>query len=270
MTGKETGERHDVESIDAVKPRHTIAMVTPSSGPTARDVRVWHAHVDVLRRADGAEERARAWLTPAETARYHRFRRDLDRDMFLLGRVMARAIVGDALAVPPTSWPWREGAHGRPEIDLPDCRMAFNIAHSGGLVACAFSWTHEVGVDIEDRQRASLDIDLVARCCSPSEAADVFARGDGWRDRFLQYWTLKESYLKARGFGISVHLGDLSFSLHDDDVRLDRHGALAGEDTWAFDLISLHADHYLAVAAPVVDGTPPSFRFDPFPPVWLP
>lgn len=245
-------------------------MAAASSGADTRDVRVWHAHVDVLRRAPGAEERARTWLTPAEQARYGRYRRDLDRDMFLLGRVMARAIVGDALGVVPTAWPWREGAHGRPEIDLTDCRMAFNIAHSGGLVACAFTWSGEVGVDIEDRNRASIDHDLVGRCCSTSEAADVNARGEGWRDRFLMYWTLKESYLKARGLGISVHLADLSFSLHSDEVQLERRGALDADDQWAFELITLHADHYLAVAAPVSADVRPRFRFEPFPLAWLP
>ncbi len=101
----------------------------------------------------------------------------------------------------------------------------------------------------------------MARCCSPAEAADVHARGsEGWRDRFLQYWTLKEAYLKARGLGIPVHLADLSFSLHSDDVRLNGRGSMAGADAgWAFDLITLHADHFLAVAARHHSGRPPDF-----------
>lgn len=247
-------------------------MAAGSSGPEGHQVRVWHAHIDVLRRSLDAEARALAWLTPAERLRHGRYRRDADRDMFLLGRVMARAIVGDALAVKPTAWPWRDGPRGRPEIDLALCPIAFNIAHSGGLVACALSWHGEVGVDIEDRQRPGLEPDLVSRCCSAAERADVLSRGpEGWRDRFLQYWTLKEAYLKARGLGITVHLPDLSFSLHDDTVRLETHGSLAGQSAnWAFDLITLHADHFLAVAAPYVAGEPPTFRFDPFPLAWLP
>ena len=246
-------------------------MTAASSGAQVHLVRVWHAHTDVLRRGRDTHDHALGWLTPAERLRFGRYRRDSDRDMFLLGRVMARAIVGDALGLAPTAWPWREGAHGRPEIDIDLCPVAFNIAHSGGLVACALSWHGEVGVDIEDRHRSVLEPALVTRCCSPSECADVYARGDGWRDRFLQYWTLKEAYLKARGLGISVHLPDLSFSLHDDEVRLDLRGSFAEADTaWAFDLITLHAEHFLAVAAPAHAGMRPTFRFDPFPLVWLP
>jgi 4'-phosphopantetheinyl transferase len=242
------------------------------SDPDTSAVRVWHAHIDILRVAADTETRAMAWLTAVERERHARYRRDLDRQMFLLGRVMARAIVGDALGMAPTAWPWREGVRGRPEIDLAGCPMSFNIAHSGGLVACAFSWSGEVGVDIEDRRRPRLDPDMVTRYCSPAEAADILTReGDGWRDRFLQYWTLKEAYLKARGLGIALHLADLNFSLRDEPVRFDPVGSLAGTDNrWAFELISLHADHYLAVAAPVRPGGRPHFQFDPFPPAWLP
>jgi 4'-phosphopantetheinyl transferase len=244
-----------------------------TSTATAPVVRVWHAHTDVLARAPDAHERACGWLTPTERERYERFRKESDRDMFVLGRAMARAIVGGALGVAPTAWPWREGAHGRPEVDIAPCPLTFNIAHSGGLVACALSWHGEVGVDIEDRRRPPIDHDLVARCCSPAEAADVEARGGaGWRDRFLQYWTLKEAYLKARGLGIAVHLADLSFSLRSDDIRLEFRGGLAEANgaEWAFDLITLHADHFLAVAAPVVGRRRPRFQFEPFPIPWLP
>jgi phosphopantetheinyl transferase len=53
-------------------------------------------------------------------------------------------------------------------------------------------------VDVEDRARAALDRNLVARYCSPAERAEIDAHGEaGWQDRFLQYWTLKEAYLKA-------------------------------------------------------------------------
>ena len=45
--------------------------------------------------------------------------------MFALGRLMARTLVGRALGVAPDAWPWREGPHGRPEIDRDGCGAAF-------------------------------------------------------------------------------------------------------------------------------------------------
>src|SRR5687767_10403366 len=179
---------------------HTIAVTASSSCPDRGEVRVWHARPDDIWPSDGSKTRALGWLTPPERARHDRYRHDVDRDMFLLGRAMARALVGAALGVAPTAWPWRDAGRGRPAIDMPSCPLSFNLAHSGGLVVCALARDTEVGVDVEDRARAALDRNLVARYCSPAERVAIDARGeDGWQDQFLQFWTLKEAYLKARG-----------------------------------------------------------------------
>jgi 4'-phosphopantetheinyl transferase len=192
--------------------------------------------------------------------------------MFLLGRAMARSLVGRALGVAPDAWPWREGPRGRPEIDRPTCAVSFNVAHSGGVVVCAVAHEAEVGIDVEDRRRARLDRELVARYCSSAEAADIARAGDDWQDRFLRYWTLKEAYLKARGLGIAVHLSDLSFTLGaNGDARVDFLDSLVGSDpNWAFDLRDLDEAYYVAVAASTPHGMRPVFALDPLPPEWLP
>ena len=190
--------------------------------------------------------------------------------MFLLGRVMARDLVGRALGVAPDAWSWREGPHGRPEIAAPDTLLRFNIAHSSGLVACALAHGRDVGVDVEDLKRRPVEPAVVSRYCSPFEAADVEAQGDAWHDRFLVYWTLKEAYLKARGIGISVHLSDISFSLGPSGVTLAFLDSLAGTDTrWQFALIQPSDQHLLAVAASTTDGVQPQVGTGLFSTDWL-
>jgi 4'-phosphopantetheinyl transferase len=246
-------------------------MATPSSLEQARVVCVWHATVaELLARGTEALAHATAILRPPERERYERFRHDTDRYMFLIGRVMARAVVADALGVSPADWPWREGPRGRPEVDRPDCPISFNLAHSAGLVVCALSRLGPVGIDVEDRARAGLDRALVARCCADDEAADVEAHGEDWRDRFLKYWTLKESYLKATGLGISVHLPDVRFQL-DDGARAAFAGSLAGADAgWTFDLRPIAPSHYVAVAMSAPDDVHPEVRHVTFPAAWWP
>lgn len=246
-------------------------MFTPSSPGDSRVVYVWHATVDQFTaRDDDARARALAILRPAEQERHARYRHDADRQMFLIGRVMARAIVADALGVPPHDWPWREGARGRPEVDQPDCPVSFNLAHSAGLVVCALSRLGPVGVDVEHRFRTPLDHALVTRCCADDEAADVDAQGEHWRDRFLKYWTLKESYLKAVGLGISVHLPDVRFHL-DGGATAAFTGTLAGADRgWTFDLQTMPPAHYVAVATSTPDGSHPRVEHRPFPDTWWP
>ena len=183
--------------------------------------------------------------------------------MFLAGRMMARSIVGAALGCPPASWRWREGPHGRPEIDEPGTDVRFNIAHSAGLVACAIARGRDVGVDVEDRNRPETDRQIVSRYCSPAEAADIDAQGDAWHERFLIYWTLKEAYLKALGLGISVHLSDISFTFDGDVARIGFVGSLVDSDPrWTFSLMRPTARHLVAIASEG-DG-PIAHRIVPF------
>src|ERR1051325_9885478 len=101
------------KSLDG--PRHTIRMPPAESSRQPR-VQVAFARTSEL---DSGSRISRAidWLDPGEQERYNRFRAADDRQMFLLGRVMARSLVGRALGLPPTAWRWREGPRGRPEID---------------------------------------------------------------------------------------------------------------------------------------------------------
>jgi len=186
--------------------------------------------------------------------------------MFLLGRAMARALVGQALGVEPLSWSWHEGQYGRPGLSNPSSPLSFNLAHSAGVVTCALSRDADVGVDIEHRWRPAVDPRLVRRFCSPAEVADIEGRGAGWRDQFLKYWTLKEAYLKARGVGIAVHLSDVSFRLDGPEVRVEFLNSLAGADTnWAFALHESGDSHYIAVASPAPAGMRPAFVVDALP-----
>jgi 4'-phosphopantetheinyl transferase len=225
-------------------------MTTTLAG-TAAPIRIWHASTSHVFADPDRARRALTWLAPHERDRYSRFRVDVDRRMFLLGRVMSRALVGQALGVAPTDWRWQEGPRGRPEIADPATQVRFNLAHSAGLVVCALAADREVGVDVEDLQRPETDPAIVARYCTPREAAAVAAPSEGWRNRFLEYWTLKEAYLKARGLGLVLPLAEVGFVHTPHGIRPEFLGSLAGtDDRWAFHLERITDRHLLAVAAP--------------------
>jgi 4'-phosphopantetheinyl transferase len=234
-------------------------MAARASHPEPAVVRVHRLAGDALVRDPALAARAFDLLTPADRARHDRFRRDADRRMFLVGRLLARVLVGRALDCDPAAWTWREGPHGRPEIGAPATALRFNLAHSDGLVACALAWGRDVGVDLESRRRRPPDPAIVDRYCAPAEAADIRARGAAWCDRFLAYWTLKEAYLKARGLGIGVPLADVCFTLAgESSAKIAFLGSLAGTDLrWTFTLAHPTDHHILAVAASAADDVRP-------------
>ena len=104
--------------------------------------------------------------------------------------------------------------HGRPEIldrpaGVPDLR--FNLSHTDGLIACAVTIGREVGVDVEHVGRR-LTHDIAGRFFAPREVADLKSLPVAEQPRvFFDYWTLKEAYIKARGFGLALPLGDFAF-----------------------------------------------------------
>ena len=155
---------------------------TPLAGG---EVRVSYAPISDL--ADPVVlERALTWLGADERARYERFSGDNDRRMFLLGRVMARALIGEALGVAATAWRWRDGPRGRPEIASQPTALQFNLAHSAGLVVCALAVGRDVGVDVEDLARRPVEPAVVRRYCSPEEIRDIEGQHDRWHDRFFR------------------------------------------------------------------------------------
>ena len=94
---------------------------------------------------------------------------------------------------------------------MPDLR--FNLSHTDGLIACAVTIGREVGVDVEHIQRR-LTHDVAGRFFAPREVDDLKALPEDEQQRvFFDYWTLKEAYIKARGFGLALPLGDFAFTL---------------------------------------------------------
>jgi len=112
--------------------------------------------------------------------------------------------------VAPGGWHFRTGHHGRPEIAAPASRLRFSLSHTRGLAACAVMLDRDIGFDVEDASSGER-IEVAERFFSPREVRELHATPIvGRAERFLEYWTLKEAYLKARGLGLSVPLDQFS------------------------------------------------------------
>ena len=177
-------------------------------------------HVDLVL-TDNAEALAKRdqylpLLSPDEHERMARLVFERDRQRFLLTRALVRTMLSRYAAVTPAGWQFIANVHGRPEIldrpaGVPDLR--FNISHTDGLIACAVTIGREVGVDVEHVGRR-LTQDVAARFFAPAEVAHLQSLPEDDQERlFFDYWTLKEAYIKARGFGLALPLGDFAFHL---------------------------------------------------------
>jgi 4'-phosphopantetheinyl transferase len=160
-------------------------------------------------------DRYRRLLNADELTREARFHFDADKERFVIGRTLARLQLSRFLGGDPRSWQFVTNEHGRPELLGPKGPrpVGFNVSHTHGVIACAVTSTHDVGVDVEWVDRL-LTHDIADRFFAAREVADLRALPAADQKRvFFDYWTLKEAYIKARGMGLALPLADFAFKL---------------------------------------------------------
>ena len=177
-------------------------------------------HVDLVHSdspdAWAQHEGYRALLSAEEHDRMARLVFERDRRRFLLTRALVRTMLSRYASVRPRDWRFIANVHGRPEIvdrpqGVPDLR--FNVSHTDGLIACAVTIGREIGVDVEHIGR-QLTHDVAGRFFAPTEVSALRELPeDEQQNAFFDYWTLKEAYIKARGFGLALPLADFAFRL---------------------------------------------------------
>jgi 4'-phosphopantetheinyl transferase len=221
-------------------------------GLDEREVHVWYAATEVS--PDPATlSRFRDWLSPEETARYQRFMFDRDRQQFLMTHALGRSVLSRYVAVPPEEWQFSAGKLGRPEIASPafERPLRFNLSRTCGLVVCAVAWDRELGVDVENLERPNLGLDLISRYFAPAEIEELGRLSiEEQRRRFFDYWTLKEAYLKARGWGLSAPLDKFWFYLESGRAPWVAFDESLADDpgSWQFNQYAPTTRHLIALA----------------------
>jgi 4'-phosphopantetheinyl transferase len=213
---------------------------------------LWYVLPDELRDPALLAEYAEL-LTPEEAEQHMRFRFPEGRHEYLVTRALVRGVLSQYAPVLPKDWTFVRNAHGRPEIAGPGGvpRIRFNLSNTRGLIVCLVALDRDVGVDVEDTTRRGETVAVADRFFSPMEAAELRSLPE-WRqrDRFFDYWTLKEAYIKARGMGLAIPLDHFSFYLQEPgSISISFAPELLDDpETWHFTLRSLTATHRLATA----------------------
>lgn len=230
--------------------------------PPRHHIDIWLCYEDEV-----GEDLLRAYvplLTEAERAKAGRFYFPADRNRHVISRALLRTVLPGYLGIPHQALSFRCDRFGRPSLDNPQalaCGLDFNLSHTAGLIALAATCHTAVGVDVENSSRRQPAMELAARFFSPDEVASLrtFA-GDALNLEFYRHWTLKESYLKAYGVGLSLPLDQFGFRLAAQ--RAEFYLAPAAEhraDEWYFAQWRASPDHLLALCARHEHENPPTF-----------
>ncbi len=218
-----------------------------------KPLNLWLAYPDDLL-DEGVADACRALLSDEELARAARFKFDRNRRESIATRALARTALSHFHPLPPEAWRYVLNAHGKPSVDAGLAGgggVTFNMSNAPGLVVCLVADGADVGVDVEPLSRAEQIMKVAPEVFSATERAQLeLLNGAEKLDRAVSLWTLKESYIKARGMGLAIPLDKFSFVFGGPEgVRLDLDESLNDRaERWQFCLLD-HAGHRIAVMA---------------------
>lgn len=224
------------------------------------EAHVWFCYPDEITdvvKLDGY----RSMLSVEENQRQQRFYSTQDQHSYLVSHALVRKVLSMYCDVRPEQWSFTFNQHGKPEISAEilaalDCPpIKFNLSHTAGLSACVVSHHDECGVDVENIQRKNKLLSIAGRMFAEPEMATMRnISDDEMRNKFFDYWTLREAYVKALGSGLSGSSKQFYFNIKqcngaervaeicfaDKDIRAN--------NVWQFSLLKPSTEHVIALA----------------------
>ena len=188
-------------------------------------------------------------LSPCERERCRRFVVAHDRRDFTAAHALLRRVLSLHGGKSPPEWKFETNCHGKPRIASAEApALLFNLSHTRGLVACAVAIGAELGIDVEAIHDTAVPREIASHFFSQTEIRQLDACPPAdYAHRFIEFWTLKEAFIKAIGTGLSHPLDSFSFSLNGNgDIEFTAPDTRASE--WQFALITPDPGYRLAVA----------------------
>ena len=185
------------------------------SGLDPGTVNLYFCHVDDIGDT-GLAYRYQTLLSDDEKHRWKQFHFPGDQLLYLVARALVRTTLSSFTEYSPRELTFINGPNGKPELfeDSLQSDIRFNLSHTRGLVMLAVTRSFDLGVDVECIDRISRPMEIAGRFFSKSELEGLHTREEERQiRRFFELWTLKESYIKARGLGLSLPLDQFSFHL---------------------------------------------------------
>ena len=107
-----------------------------------------------------------------------------------------------------------------------------------------------VGIDVENTKANIECLDIAGTYFSPIEYDELKQLPESiMKQRFFEYWTLKEAYIKARGLGLNMPLNEVNFSFPDNVLMpiQPASDSMQDEKNWQLRLLDPSADHKAAL-----------------------
>lgn len=186
------------------------------------------------------------FLSKEKKERLSRFNRKEDFLRSLVSDLLTRIMLVEKFNLSNMDIRISSNSYGKPYLDGHS--VEFNVSHSGEWVAAVVS-RFPVGIDVEEIQ--PINVDIARSFFAEKEYAEIVAKAEDEKlTYFFDLWTLKESYIKACGQGLSVPLNLFSFSLENEKIIFENNHS---QEHYYFRQYQMHNQYKLAVCSSYPD-----------------
>jgi 4'-phosphopantetheinyl transferase len=235
----------DRTSVDPMEMNSTLPL-------SLSEIHLWLTFYDEINE-EALLSAYRGLLDEAEKEQEPRFYFARDRRRYLVTRALVRTVLSRYVPIQPREWIFSANAYGRPDIvntQARDTCLSFNISHTHSLIVLGVTKGRALGVDVENFSARAAAIEIADHYFAPQEVAALAAMPQRQKQyRFFEYWTFKESYIKARGIGLSLPLDKFSFHYpHEQAVEIAIDPELADDPgRWQFWQLRPRPEYLVAI-----------------------
>lgn len=165
------------------------------------------------------------------------YKEDVERT--LAGSIMLRIVINEKLGLKNKSIIIEHNNFGKPYLKGYN-NFHFSISHSGSWVFCAVD-DNAIGIDVE--QIKPIDLNGIIKLCLTSQESKVLSSGNPYErlERFYELWTIKESFAKAIGTGLSLSPASI-------EIILGRPKTIRNNNRFSIESYNL-GDYYVSICA---------------------
>jgi len=190
-------------------------------------------------------------ITTEESDKLSKYKNKTAQHTAFITRSICRLVLAQYTTTKPSALEFVRNKHGKPELvnntvkksnnlNNPDT-IRFNLSHNNHLIIIAVCVNDDIGCDIENPQRKVNIEPITRRFFAKQEHSELTnLQGQEQQQRFFEYWTLKEAFVKATGVGISLGLDTFYFDFnkrsknHTININFNEHYPFDKKATWQF------------------------------------
>lgn len=242
---------------------HTLETIEPNSWLIKpHNAYIFYIDLSLIEVDDYVITNSLKILSESEKKQAVSFYHKNDQELYVVAHLLLRkALTSLCPLISFSQWSFVKNKYGRPEIS-PELynyynkkhihpKIRFNLSHTRNMAACIIVNDIDCGIDVELTTRMNNTLLLAERYFAKNEVADIYSipSMENKRLRFFEYWTLKESYIKAKGMGLSLPLEKFSFSMKDNLITIKFDDDLEDiPEEWQFFQMKISKEHILACA----------------------